>query len=70
MHTAGAAAAAIPFCRRASRSRAEGTKTEGESQCLLSRSGGRSMIERLREKACTGKVAQGRCLGPAAATEA
>ena len=44
MHTGGASTLAIPFCRRASRSNAEGMKTEGESVCLLSRSGGRSMI--------------------------
>jgi hypothetical protein len=53
---AGAAAAGSPFWRRAWRNRAEGAKTEGEFQRLLSRSGGRSMIECLGEKSSPGKL--------------
>src|SRR5215831_2621364 len=40
MHTAGTSTASSSFCRRASRSKASGRKTDGASGLLLARIGG------------------------------
>jgi hypothetical protein len=43
VQTGGTATVSSPFCRRASRSRAPGTKTDGMVVCLLSSMGGMTM---------------------------
>ena len=54
MQIGGTLATGIPFCLRASRKRAEGRKTDVESVCLLSSSGGvpmsMSCLSRIEEK--------------------
>src|SRR5271169_5641174 len=45
MHTDGAATSSSAFCRRASRSKAEGVKTDSDDVRLLSRMGGVATLD-------------------------